>query len=127
MSEKQPSEPQPKVSVWEFLRDVLITGMNRGQLLGITLSIVVIVFVIRAPLDVLISFGRDIFQALIDSSLTGYLLFVGSLLGWRAHTKRLRDTMESELRSISHERNRLQNRELGGLLQSSNDENTEVN
>jgi hypothetical protein len=120
MADEHPSEPKVKVTIWEFLRDVLIAGMNRGQLLGITLSLALIIFVIRAPTNDLLSFGREILQAFREYYLVGYGLFGLSILGWREHARQLRARVEDELKRTAEERNRLQQRELGGLLESSN-------
>ncbi len=116
---KSPSKP--KVTMWEMLRDIFIAAMNRGQLLGITLAFAFLIFVIRAPSENLVEFARILLQGFQDFYYVGYILFGATLIGWRAHVRRLTRTANAELQRMAEERNALQSERLGGLLESSND------
>ena len=81
---ESPNTSKPKVTIWEMLRDVLIAAMNRGQLLGITLSLALLIIIIKVPSSTLGEFMQTILQGFRDFYYVGYGLFFVTLLGWCA-------------------------------------------
>jgi hypothetical protein len=108
-----------KVGFWEFLRDVLIASMNKGQFPAALLAMVVLSMIWRmAPADV----SKLMFRLLDvaeEERLAGYVVSVLSLFGWFFHARYQRKLINQEMQRISNERNQLQARELGKKVKSS--------
>jgi hypothetical protein len=108
-----------KVGFWEFLRDVLIASMNKGQFPATLIAMVVLSLIWRMPpVDV----GKLVFRLLDvaeEEHLVAYVVSVVSLLGWFFHARYQRKLITQEMQRISSERNQLQARELGKRVKSS--------
>jgi hypothetical protein len=114
-----PSKGGSKVGFWEFLRDVLIASMNKGQFPAALIAIVVLSMIWRMPpgdLSKLIFRFLDVAE---EERLVGYVVSVASLLGWFFHARYQRKLITQEMQRISGERNQLQARELGKRVKSS--------
>jgi hypothetical protein len=108
-----------KVGFWEFLRDVLIASVDKGQFPAALIAMVVLSVIWRmSPTEV----SKLMFRLLDvaeEERLVGYVVSVVSLLGWFFHVRYQRKLIAQEMQRISDERNQLQMRELGKRVRSS--------
>ncbi len=88
-------------------RDVLIHSMNRGQFLGASLFVIILLIIYKMP-------GQDVSKLVFD--LTGKLFsgFVGwivagvSLIGWLVHAKAQRRMITLDMKRLAKERDKWQ-------------------
>jgi hypothetical protein len=102
-----------------MLRDVLVASMNKGQLLPVLLTLVILSLIWRMPSA---DIGKLVFE-LIDGVrsgwLVGYIATSVSILGWHFHARYQRRLITAEMRRIASERSALQSQTLGKELKSS--------
>ena len=116
---KQGAQRGPQVGFWEFLRDVLVASMNKGQFPAALIAMIVLSMIWRMPPT---DISRLIFRLLDVAEaerLAGYFVSVVSLSGWFFHARYQRRLITHEMQRISNERNQLQARELGKMVKSS--------
>ena len=113
------TSPVPKVGFFHFLRDVFVASINKGQFPLAILGLVLGIYCVRVPPDVLAEHGREFFMGLRDGFLVGYLLFFTTLGGWYVHAKSLRRKHHDELNRIATEETELQKKQLGSKIKSS--------
>lgn len=107
-------------NIWGFLTTVLMGGLNKGQLFGMAIVVIFIIFAIRIPSGDIIILVRDIFDISKINSTLGWILSVFITFGgfiilrWqrRIHTK--------EIKRISNEKKLLQEKLTRKKLSSSN-------
>jgi len=107
------------VGFWEFLSDVLIASMNKGQFPAALLAIVVLSVIWRMPPVDVSKLMFRLLDVAEEERLAGYAVSVVSLLGWFFHARYQRKLINQEMKRISNERNQLQTRELGKKVKSS--------
>ena len=116
---KKGSKAGAKVSLFEFLRDVLIASMNKGQFPAALIAMFMLSMIWRMPpADV----SKLVFRLLglaEEKCLVGYVASVLFLFGWFLHARYQRRLITREMQRVSRERNQLQARELGKKLKSS--------
>lgn len=108
-----------KVTAWQFLRDVFVTSINKGQFPIAILALVISIYCVRVPPDVLAEHGREVFVGLKNGYLVGYVLFIMTVGGWWSHAKGLRRKHYEELDRIAPEKTELQKKLLGNKVKSS--------
>ena len=108
-----------KVGFWEFLRDVLIASMNKGQFPAALLAMVVLSMIWRMPPVDVSKLMFRLLDVAEEERLVGYVVSVVSLFGWFFHARYQRKLINQEMLRISDERNQLQARELGKKVKSS--------
>jgi hypothetical protein len=107
-------------NIWGFLTTVLMGGLNKGQLFGMAIVVIFIIFAIRIPGEDIIVLVRNIFDISNINSTLGWILSVFTTFGgffivrWqrRIHTK--------EIQRISNEKKLLQEKLTTKELSSSN-------
>ncbi len=112
---------QGKVTFWHMWRDVLVTAMNKGQFPLALLGLILIVILIKLPSETISKLTSRLYGDLKNLSLVGYVMWVLTMAAWYAHARLLRRTYAMELSRLSAERTRLQDRQLGDLMSSSED------
>jgi hypothetical protein len=116
---KKGSRAGAKVSLFEFLRDVLIASMNKGQFPAALIAMIVLSMIWRMPPADVSKLVFRLFDVAQEKSLVGYVAAVIFLFGWLFHTRYQRRLITREMQRISNERNQLQARELGKRIKSS--------
>lgn len=113
------SKAGAKVSLFEFLRDVLVASIIKGQFPAALIAIVVLSMIWKmSPVDV----SKLVFRLLDvaeEKGLVGYAAFVLCVFGWCFHARYQRRLIAREMQRIGRERNQLRARELGEKLKSS--------
>lgn len=99
-----------KVTIWHALRDVILAGMNNGQLLLLFFMLIFIVIVIRIPVETFETVGPCWFW--ITVSLLLLLLF-------GTYSKYLRKRLQEEIDRLAEEKRELQEALAGKPLRSS--------
>ena len=105
---------------WGFLQNVLIAAMNKGQLPGMVIALLLIILFCRYPAEELPVLVENLLNISKVNSILGWILavgitFVGYLVNrWqrRIHTK--------EIQRISKEKRQLQEKLTNAKLPSSN-------
>lgn len=110
-----------KVGLAEMLRDVLVAGINKGQLPQVTMALVSIVIVLRMPPDDVTGVVKRLLDWAEGGYYLGWIVALFALVGWGWHTKRQRSVWASELKRISDERNKFQQRCIDAPIKSSKD------
>lgn len=104
---KPKGNPRPapvKVTVAQAFRDVLIKAMTTGQLVPITISIVLMIAAWRMPENELAALANRVLDGLVNHSLIGYILAVVVILLWSWHAAVMRRCFSQEARRIGNEK-----------------------
>ena len=110
----------PQGVTWaQAVRDVLITSITKGQLPLVIVGLIVLSLIWRMPEPEVGTLVKRLMDGLENFSLVGYLLFLGALIAWYLHSRYQRRVITTEMERLSDERNRLQEKNLGGHLRSS--------
>lgn len=88
-SEKQKNQ-EPGVTWAQAARDVLIAAINRGQLIGLFLGLVVLLLIYKLPENEVGPIVNFVLTKLADGYLGGWAAFVFGLGGWYVHVRKLR-------------------------------------
>lgn len=99
---------QNTVSFAQAWRDVMIKAMTTGQLVPITISIVLMIAAWRMPSEELGKLAHRILDGLVDHSLIGYGLCVVLILAWSWHASVMRRCFSVEARRIGTEKTKYQ-------------------
>ncbi len=91
-----------------MIRDVLIAGINRGQLVQVALTIIFIIAAWRMPPEDLAKIASTVLNHLVDWSLVGWFLGAAAIMGWGWHARSQRRTWTEEMRRVSAERTKYQ-------------------
>lgn len=102
-----------KVTFWQFLRDVFVASINKGQFPVAILGTLLIIYCIRVTPDILAELGRGIINSLLAGYFVGYAISVLAIGGWYFHAKSLRRKHYDELGRIADEKTELQKKQLG--------------
>lgn len=95
---------QGKVTFAQAWRDVMIKAMTTGQLVPITISMVLMIAAWRMPAEELPKLANRIIDGLADNSLVGYILCVVLILAWAWHASVMRRCFSNEARRIGAEK-----------------------
>lgn len=105
MGKPKGRSPRPApVTIAQAVRDVLIKAMTTGQLVPITISIVLMIAAWRMPAEEVGKLANRILDGLVDHSLIGYILAVVIVLAWAWHAAVMRRCFSSEARRIGNEK-----------------------
>lgn len=105
MGKTKGRSPRPApVTVAQAVRDVLIKAMTTGQLVPITISIVLMIAAWRMPSEEVGKLANRILDGLVDHSLIGYILAVILVLAWAWHAAVMRRCFSTEARRIGNEK-----------------------
>jgi hypothetical protein len=116
---KRGSKEGAKVSLFEFLRDVLIASIEKGQFPAALIAMIVLSMIWRMPPADVSKLVFRLFDVAEEKGFIGYVASVLCLFGWFFHARYQRGLITREMRRVSRERNQLQARELGKKLKSS--------
>ncbi|KAB7700399.1 hypothetical protein GBN33_05455 [Plesiomonas shigelloides] len=104
---KAGSKPQKKqngVTFAQAWRDVMIKAMTTGQLLPITISIILMIAAWRIPADELAKVAHRIIDGLIDHSLWGYISSAVLACAWSWHAATMRKCFSAEAKRMGMEK-----------------------
>ena len=113
MAKKKGRNNQEKINIFVFLRDVFLEGLSRGKLLPITISLIIIIAILKMPAKDVSKLVFDIYGNLIDTSILGYVLFLVALFCWGIHLRLQRRINAREVKRLSEERNNWQKKAMG--------------
>lgn len=97
-----------KVTIAQAVRDVLLRAMSTGQLVPLTLAAIVVIFLVRMPAEALPALFDRILDAMIDTSLLGYILFVLVIVMWAWHASVMRKAFSAETTRLGNEKSKYQ-------------------
>ena len=118
-SAKRGSKGGARVGFFEFLRDVLIASMSKGQFPAALIAMIVLSMIWRMPPTDLSRLVIRLLDAAEQKSLVGYGASVLLLSGWFFHARYQRRLIERQMQRMSDEGNQMQARELWKKLKSS--------
>lgn len=107
------------ISVTVLIRDVLVAGMNKGQLPQATAALVFVFIAWRMPPNDVTELVTKFLNRLADWSVTGWVLAAITLMVFGLLNKGLRSRHAQEVTRLSDERNHYQRIVLGDKLGSS--------
>jgi hypothetical protein len=97
-----------KYNIWQFLRDVLVEAMRRGQLPLVVYFFIIILGLYKTPENYFPTLWQKFFE-LRNSIVAGSLVLNMVLaFGWYFDAKRLRRSFKDENERIIKERNEVQ-------------------
>ncbi|WP_301253121.1 hypothetical protein [Erwinia sp. PsM31] len=99
-----PRSAPAKVTAAQAFRDVMIKAMTTGQLVPITISIVLMIAAWRMPSDEIGKLANRILDGFVDHSLLGYILAVIAVLAWAWHASVMRRCFALEAKRIGTEK-----------------------
>jgi len=108
-------------NMWAALRDVIIAGMSKGQLLPLMGGLIVAFMIFRMPPEDISKIMFELVSLIKDWYYIGWILAILSLPGWYITNKGLRRSHYNEMKRISDEKKLLQEKLLQRKLESSND------
>lgn len=109
-----------KIGAFEMLRDVLVAGINKGQVPQVTLALVCIVIVLKMPPADVTAIVTRLFDGLRDGYYLGWFAVPILLIGWGWHSKSLRSRFTKEMQRVTTERSKVQQAGLNERIKSSN-------
>jgi hypothetical protein len=115
----QMSNPPVKIGFCHALRDIIVTAINKGQLLVTMLGLIIIIFVWRLPGDSLGRLAEKILEGLVNLHLVGWFLFVVVSGSWAIVGKLGRDAVQNEMKRVAEEKALAQSRALRESVKSS--------
>lgn len=95
---------QGQVTFAQALRDVMLKAMTTGQLLPITISIILMISAYRMPENELAVLAHRILDGFVNHSLIGYGLSVVLIGAWSWHASVMRRCFSVEARRIGQEK-----------------------
>ncbi|MEC5321110.1 hypothetical protein VSX61_19580 [Brenneria populi subsp. brevivirga] len=98
------SKGQGSVTFAQAWRDVMLKAMTTGQLVPITISIVLMISAWRMPPDELARLAHRILDGLVNNSLVGYGISFFLVLAWSWHASVMRRCFSAEARRIGAEK-----------------------
>jgi len=107
-------------NIWGMIENVLVQSINKGQLpvAGLILTIMLIIF--KLPEERVYDLVVQLFSIASVYKLGGWILFGISIFGWVYSAKSMRRHHTLEIRRLSNERTKLQEKLLNKNLPSSN-------
>jgi hypothetical protein len=107
-------------NIWGMIENVLVQSINKGQLpvAGLILTIMLIIF--KLPEERVYDLVVQLFSIASVYKLGGWILFGISIFGWVYSAKSMRRHHNLEIRRLSNERTKLQEKLLNKNLPSSN-------
>lgn len=107
-------------NVWGWLRDVLIASMDRGQLPGMTIAVILIILFIRYPSDEIPELIDKLLNISNLNRILGWIVAGVVVFGGYLVTRWLKITHTKEIQRISDEKKELQQQLSNNKLPTSN-------
>jgi hypothetical protein len=108
-----------KINFWKFCRDVWIEAIAKGQLPIAIWGTILLLLIFKMPGKDSAYIASKLIDMMVSSAMTVYLIIIAiciaiiGLLSWQL------SFIKKELERVTKERNSLQERCLGGTLESS--------
>jgi hypothetical protein len=116
-------ERRVTLGFWTMVNNVLIHSMNKGQLPGACVALVLIILAIRCPADQIPGLFQHVLHCLKSLAGVSYTLNVVLLAGSAFGFRHLRRQMSAELERVGIEKTALQEELAGRKLSSSSKRN----
>lgn len=114
---RQKKKPAVKVTWAQAFRDIVTTAMNRGQLLLISVVMMVFLMIWKMPPADVSTLVFDIWGSIKSGATLGWILWLGTLAGSFYLGKKLRKLHSQECHRVGTEKSKLQKKELDRLEQ----------
>jgi hypothetical protein len=118
-----PKEHRVSLNIWAMTSKVLIHAIDKGQLPGACLALVLVVLSARCPADQIPVLYHCVAHSLKSYAGVSYMLNVALLAGSAYGFRRLRVQMSSELDRVGREKTSLQEALAARKLSSSSKKN----
>lgn len=119
MGKGKGGKQQVQVTWAQAWRDVMLRAMSSGQLVPITISIVLMIFAWRLPQDELSRLAFSIVDGFKEHSLAGWAISVVLVLLWSWHARVMRRCFSSEAQRIGNEKTKYQQKQTTQALGTS--------
>ncbi|GGA28786.1 hypothetical protein [Dyella nitratireducens] len=97
-----------RVTWAQAFRDIFVAALNKGQLLPVTMSFGLLIWLWRMDASALPGVWYDFRALLLRHEIVGYVLWIVTLLGWIAHARFVKGTTDAESGRIGKEKTSLQ-------------------
>lgn len=118
-TDKKTVKVDRRVTWAQAFRDIIVGAMNKGQLLPVTLALVLLLIVARMDPKDLPSLGIKVLELLHAHEMIGYGLWAATVVGWVVHARFVKGTTDAESGRIGKEKTGLQEQLAGRKFTSS--------
>ena len=116
MGKQKNNKSQVQVTWAQAWRDVMVRAMSNGQLIPITISIILMIAAWRLPDGDLSRLAFSIVDGFKDHALVGWAVSVILILAWAAHARVMRRCFSSEAQRIGNEKTKYQQKQTNQAL-----------
>lgn len=109
-----------KSNLWGMMENVLIHSINKGQLPIAGVILIIILIIAKMPSENVYNLVEQLFNVAVVYRIAGWILFLICIFGWIISSKSLRRNHTHEIRRLSAERTKLQEKLLNNKLPSTN-------
>lgn len=124
MANNRPKQQNRKIvhesNFWGMVENVLIQSINKGQLPLAGLILIIMFIILRLPEEKVYDLVKQLFNLATVYKVGGWIFFGISIFGWIFSAKSMRRRHTLEIRRLSNERTKLQEKLLNKNLPSSN-------
>lgn len=117
---KERGETQVPVTWPQMIRDIVIRGMDKGQLLPLFLFTIFIILIIKLDSTQAEHILFSFLDGLKDNTLLGWLLFLLAIIIWIYQIKSMRKKFSQHTKHIGKEKTKLQQKHTQHKLGTSN-------
>lgn len=107
------SSVKKRMNLWQFLRDVLVASINKGQFPLAVVALIVCLLILKMPPDDVSKLVFQIFDNIKNFKLAGYLWGIIATIGWFIHIRIQRNVLNNEIMRVSDEKTTLQKMGIG--------------
>ena len=119
MGKAKGNKNQVEVTWAQAWRDVMIRAMSSGQLIPITISIILMIAAWRLPEGELSRLAFSIVDGFKDHALVGWGVALVAILAWSAHARVMRRCFSTEAQRIGNEKTKYQQKQTSQALGTS--------
>ncbi|EEX3304652.1 hypothetical protein D1V28_000510 [Escherichia coli] len=119
MGKGKSNKNQGQVTWAQAWRDVMIRAMSSGQLIPITISIILMIAAWRLPEVELSRLAFSIVDGFKDHALVGWAASLVLVLAWSAHARLMRRCFSTEAQRIGNEKTKYQQKQTNQVLGTS--------
>lgn len=107
-AKKNPKRDYNRPNIWGMIQNIMIAGMNKGQLLASIFGIVIIILIVKIPNSEIVPFIGKVANGFGETKYVGWFLFSVTAIITYYQNKKLRRSFSEELNRITEEKKRLQ-------------------
>ncbi|MGO8704847.1 MAG: hypothetical protein ACLQVA_13615 [Candidatus Brocadiia bacterium] len=119
----QTQPPQIPAIGWPHaVRDIFVTAISKGQLVGVGLILIVVLIILKMPGEKVSELTTGLYDDLKHYEMYAYFLLIIETFAWVWTHRSLQKATKDELTRMAKERDRVQAAALGNLGTSASEE-----